>query len=137
MQSTQVFADEVVQYHRRGKEFYRQAIITGSPEMKMANEFMYDLFTNNEVIIKWRNIAAFLGVSKSTAKSLHRDQDLPVWVHGNIAMTAKPLILKWLSDKCDRKPLKSLRDELPEYESLNSDPYDTTDRPLPPFLRIP
>jgi hypothetical protein len=64
-------------------------------------------------LVKWKNIANFLGVSKRRAKELYKEEGLPVWMgsdprkgasQGNIALASVDDILYWLTNKTSPHP---------------------------------
>ncbi len=67
------------------------------------------------ILVKWRNIASFLGVSKKRAKELYEKEGLPVQMESdrrktasrrkrNIALASVDDILYWVANKTSPHP---------------------------------
>jgi hypothetical protein len=65
------------------------------------------------ILVKWKNIASFLSVSKKKAKEFYKKEGLPVWIGSDrrkaacqryMALASEDGILYWLANKTSPHP---------------------------------
>jgi len=59
--------------------------------------------SEDEILVKWKIISRFMGISIAWARKLYKHQGLPVFICNGRAMARKRDILDWLSKNALKK----------------------------------